>query len=237
MNAIILAAGRGERMRPLSDRVPKPLLEAGGASLIEWQVRRLTAAGICDIVVNVSHLAEVIVAELGDGGRFGACIRYSHEPVALETAGGIAQALSLLGNDAFVAVNADIYCEYDYSALARALARLERDHPDWAAYLMLVDNPTHHPQGDFTLSHDGLVGVAAHERLTFSGIGAYRPSFFGGIAAGSRKPLGPMLYDAAALGRVHGEHFAGRWIDVGTPQRLAQLRAALSGGAETTPEA
>jgi MurNAc alpha-1-phosphate uridylyltransferase len=230
LNAIILAAGRGERMRPLSDRLPKPLLEAGGASLIEWQVRRLTAAGICDIVVNVSHLAEMIVAALGDGERLGARIRYSHEPVALETAGGIALALPLLGPDAFVAVNADIYCEYDYAALPNALARLDRECADWAAYLVLVGNPAHHPQGDFTLSGEGRVGVAVHERLTFSGIGAYRPGFFAGIARGSRKPLGPMLYDAAAQGRVHGERFAGRWIDVGTPQRLAQLRADLSGG-------
>jgi N-acetyl-alpha-D-muramate 1-phosphate uridylyltransferase len=227
VKAIILAAGRGERMRPLSDRMPKPLLRAGGASLIEWQVRRLAAAGIHDIVVNVSHLAEMIVAELGAGERCGARIRYSHEPVALETAGGIAQALPLLGSDAFVAVNGDIYCEYDYSALPRALTRLERDHADWAAYLVLVDNPAHHVQGDFTLSRDGFVGVAAQERLTFSGIGVYRPSFFGGIAAGGRKPLGPLLYDAAAQARVHGERFAGRWIDVGTPERLAQLRAAL----------
>jgi N-acetyl-alpha-D-muramate 1-phosphate uridylyltransferase len=227
VKAIILAAGRGERMRPLSDRMPKPLLRAGGASLIEWQVRRLAAAGIHDIVVNVSHLAEMIVAELGGGERCGARIRYSHEPVALETAGGIAQALPLLGSDAFVAVNGDIYCEYDYSALPGALARLEREHSAWAAYLVLVDNPAHHVQGDFTLSGDGLVGVAAQQRLTFSGIGIYQPSFFGGIAAGGRKPLGPMLYDAAVQERVHGERFAGRWIDVGTPERLARLRAAL----------
>jgi MurNAc alpha-1-phosphate uridylyltransferase len=233
VNAIILAAGRGERMRPLSDRMPKPLLEVGGASLIEWQVRRLTAGGICDIVVNVSHLAEMIVAALGDGQRLGARIRYSHEPVALETAGGIALALPLLGGEAFVAVNADIYCEYDYAALPRVLARLDRERTDWAAYLVLVDNPAHHPQGDFTLSRAGRVGAAAHERLTFSGIGAYRPGFFAGIETGSRKPLGPMLYDAAAQGRVHGERFAGRWIDVGTPQRLARLRAALGGMGES----
>ncbi|MGH8636562.1 MAG: N-acetylmuramate alpha-1-phosphate uridylyltransferase MurU [Burkholderiales bacterium] len=234
MNAIILAAGRGERMRPLSDRIPKPLLTVGGASLIEWQVRRLTAAGIRDIVVNVSHLAEMIVAELGDGERLGARIRYSHEPVALETAGGVALALPLLGDDAFVAVNADIYCEYDYSALPPVLDRLEREHTDWAAYLVLIDNPAHHPRGDFTLSRDGLVGVAAQGRLTFSGIGAYRPSFFAGIAPGSRKPLGPMLYDAGAQGRVHGERFAGRWVDVGTPQRLAQLRATLGATGEAS---
>jgi MurNAc alpha-1-phosphate uridylyltransferase len=152
--------------------------------------------------------------------------------VALETAGGIALALPLLGTDAFVAVNADVYCEYDYAALPNALARLDRERADWAAYLVLVDNPVHHPQGDFTLSREGRVGVAVHERLTFSGIGAYRPSFFAGIARGSRQPLAPMLYAVAAQGRVHGERFAGRWVDVGTPQRLAQLRADLSGGRE-----
>ncbi len=227
MKAIILAAGRGERMRPLSDRMPKPLLAAGGASLIERQVRRLSAAGICDIVVNVSHLAEMIVAALGDGGRFGVRIRYSYEAVALETAGGIAQALPMLGGDAFVAVNADIYCEYDYARLAAAFERPGQERVDWDAYLVLVDNPAHHRHGDFSLGRDGVVGVASQERLTFSGIGAYRPDFFGAIAPGRREPLGPMLHAAAIDGRVRGERYAGRWIDVGSPQRLAALRAIL----------
>lgn len=231
MKAIILAAGRGERMRPLSDRMPKPLLRAGGASLIEWQVRRLAQAGIGEIVVNVSHLAEQIVAALGDGARFGVRIHYSHEPQALETAGGIVQALASLGDSAFVAVNADIYCEYPYAGLRAAVERLDRKQPEWSAYLVLVDNPPHHPQGDFALGADGAVSAVPAKRLTFSGIGAYRPSFFAGIVPGTRRALGPMLYEAAACGRVRGERFGGRWIDVGTPERLAQLQALL----EATP--
>jgi MurNAc alpha-1-phosphate uridylyltransferase len=232
MKAIILAAGRGERMRPLSDRVPKPLLRAGGASLIEWQVKRLAAAGMRDIVVNVSHLAQAIVRALGDGAAFGARLTYSHEPVALETAGGIVQAMPMLGSGAFVAVNADIYCDYDYSALARAAERLGRGCADWLAYLVLVENPAHHPGGDFTLAADGRVGGAMQGRLTFSGIGVYRPEFFAGIEAGARKGIAPLLYAAAEQGCVQGECFRGRWVDVGTPQRLAELRAVLGDRAE-----
>ena len=229
MKAIILAAGRGERMRPLSDRVPKPLLRAGGASLIEWQVRRLAAAGVRDIVVNVSHLAHAITGALGDGSALGVAIRYSHEPVALETAGGIAQALPLLGAETFLAVNADVYCEYDYGALLARLERLDREQPGWAAYLVLVDNPAHHPDGDFTLDPDGTVGTEAVGRLTFAGIGAYRPQLFAGIAPGSRGQLAPLLYAAAAKKEVYGERFGGRWVDVGTPERLAALQAELGG--------
>ena len=227
MKAIVLAAGRGERMRPLSDRVPKPLLRAGGASLIEWQLRRLAAAGLREIVINVSHLAQSIVSALGDGAALGIRLTYSHEPVALETAGGIAQALPMLGTGAFVAVNADIYCEYDYSVLGRTAERLGREQPDWLAHLVLVENPAHHPSGDFTLSPGGLVAAGPHGRFTFSGIGVYRPELFAGIAAGVRTGLAPLLYAAAGQGRVHGECFGGRWVDVGTPQRLAELQAAL----------
>jgi MurNAc alpha-1-phosphate uridylyltransferase len=238
VKAIILAAGRGERMRPLSDRVPKPLLRVGGASLLEWQIRRLAAAGIRDIVINVSHLAEAIVGAIGTGATLGVRVRYSHEPVALETAGGIAQALGMLGDEAFVAVNADIYCDYDYSALRRAVERVQRTRADWRAYLVLVDNPAHHPRGDFTLLAEGTVGTAAQARLTFSGIGAYRPELFAGIAAGSRHGLAPLLYAAADEGRVSGEHFRGRWVDVGTPQRLTELRMALGDPAgDIAPEA
>jgi MurNAc alpha-1-phosphate uridylyltransferase len=232
MRAIILAAGRGERMRPLSDRVPKPLLRAGGASLIERQIGRLAAAGMREIVVNVSHLAQAIVAALGDGTGLGVRLHYSHEPAALETAGGIAQALPWLEGEAFVAVNGDIYCEYDYACLRRAAERLREAHPDWLAHLVLVPNPAHHPQGDFTLDAGGRVGANASGRLTFSGIGLYRPQLFAGIAAGARAPLAPLLYAAAAQGRLHGEFFRGRWIDVGTPQRLAELRAALGSRAD-----
>lgn len=227
MKAIVLAAGRGERMRPLTDRVPKPLLKAGGRSLIEWQITRLVRGGFADIVVNVSHFAGQIEHSLGTGARLGADIRYSHEPVALETAGGIAQALPLLGGEAFLAVAADIYCEYDYARLAPIATALSSD--PWAAYLVLVDNPEHHPDGDFSLSADGVVHSAATGRLTFSGIGVYRPRLFAGIAAGERRSLGPLLHSHAAVADVRGEHFAGMWLDVGTPQRLAQLQALLGG--------
>jgi N-acetyl-alpha-D-muramate 1-phosphate uridylyltransferase len=236
VKAIILAAGRGERMRPLSDRVPKPLLRVGGASLLEWQIRRLALAGIRDIVINVSHLAEAIVAAIGTGAALDVRVRYSHEPVALETAGGIVQALDMLGEEAFVAVNADIYCEYDYSALRRTLERVQCARGDWRAYLVLVDNPAHHPHGDFTLGPAAAVGTATQARLTFSGIGAYRQELFAGIAAGSRRGLAPLLYAAADEGRVLGEHFCGRWVDVGTPQRLAELRMALGDSDEDAAE-
>ena len=236
MKAIILAAGRGERMRPLSDRVPKPLLRVGGASLLEWQIRRLAAAGIRDMVINVSHLAAAIVAAIDTGASLGVRVRYSHEPVALETAGGIVQALDMLGEGAFVAVNADIYCEYEYAALCHTVERLQRSRTDWRAYLVLVDNPEHHPQGDFTLGPDAVIGSAAQARLTFSGIGAYRTELFAGIAVGSRCGLAPLLYAAADEGQVLGEHFRGHWVDVGTPQRLAALRWALGDADEATAQ-
>jgi MurNAc alpha-1-phosphate uridylyltransferase len=169
----------------------------------------------------------MIVGALGDGAGLGARIRYSHEPQALETAGGIAQALPLLGGETFVAVNADIYCEYDYASLQAALKRLDASHPDWGAFLVLVDNPEHHPHGDFTLQPDGRVSAGEGSRLTFSGIGAYRPGLFAAVAPGTRKPLGPLLYTAASQGRVHAERFCGRWVDVGTPERLERLRRTL----------
>jgi len=228
VKAIVLAAGRGERMRPLTDHTPKPLLEAGGRSLVEWQILRLVHAGIREIVVNVSHLGEQIAAALGTGDRLGARIAYSREPVALETAGGIALALPMLGERAFVAVNADIYCEFDFAALTRVAEHMEADNGERAsAHLVLIPNPEHHPQGDFGLDARGRVDGAAQARLTFSGIGVYHPTFFAGIAAGERRALGPMLHAAAARGRLTGERFDGLWMDIGTPERLAQLRTLL----------
>lgn len=224
---MILAAGRGERMRPLSDRVPKPLLRAGGASLIERQVRALAAAGIDDIVINVSHRAQAIVDALADGASFGVRIRYSHEPDALETAGGIALALPLLGDVPFAAVNADLYCEYDYGRLLAASAMLQSADDEAHAFLVLVDNPPHHPEGDFLLASDGRIGSGAGARLTFSGIGVYQPRLFADIVPGQRARLGVLLHAAAAAGRVRGERFGGRWHDVGTPQRLQALRSLL----------
>lgn len=228
MKAILLAAGRGERMRPLTDVTPKPLLDAGGRSLIEWQIRRLAAAGITDIAVNVSHLGGQIVAALGDGHALGVRIRYSDEPTALETAGGIALALPLLGDHCFVATNADIYCDFDYSRLVVA-ARAMATEPvaRRVAHLVLVPNPEHHPKGDFVLGSSGRLIGGDGERLTFSGIGVYRPEFFASILPGERCALGPLLHAAVARGTVTAERHGGLWMDIGTPERLDQLRALV----------
>ena len=231
--AIVLAAGRGERMRPLSDTVPKALLSAGGRSLIEWQIARLADAGFRELVINVCHLGEQIEAALGSGARFGARIEYSRELVALETAGGIAQALARMGDAPFIAVNADVYCEYDYARLREVLVSLGSASTPESAYLVLVDNPPHHPQGDFALAADGSVGENGSTRLTFSGIGAYRPRLFADIEPGSRCPLGPMLHRLAREGALRGERYAGCWMDIGTPERLRQLHDLLDHDRDT----
>ena len=228
MTAIILAAGRGERMRPLSDAVPKALLPAGGRSLIEWQIVRLVEGGFRELVINVCHLGEQIEAALACGKRFGARIVFSRETVALETAGGIAQALTQTDGAPFIAVNADVYCEYDYARLHAVLALLARAQTQADAHLVLVDNPPHHAQGDFALAADGALQENGGARLTFSGIGAYRPALFAGITPGERRALGPMLHRLARDGRLRGEHYAGRWMDVGTPERLQQLQELLA---------
>ena len=227
MFAMILAAGRGERMRPLTDHTPKPLLEAGGKALIVWHIERLVRAGITDLVVNHAHLGVQIEQTLGDGRQFGAHIRYSSEITALETAGGIAFALDLLGCAPFAVVNGDVYCDYDFTRL-HSLAKLLEQTQD-NAHLILVDNPTQHPQGDFLL-HAGRVLPTNDQRLTtndpqltFSGIGLYRPTLFAHITRGSKAPLAPLLREQIALGKVSGEHYRGIWVDVGTPQRLAEL--------------
>lgn len=222
---MLLAAGRGERMRPLTDTVPKPLLEAGGRGLIEWHLSRLGRAGFRDIVVNHAHLGMRIEQRLGDGRRHGVHIRYSAEGEALETAGGIVCALPLLGPAPFLVVNADIYCEFDFVRLIPVLEGLERDPAGDRAHLVLVDNPPHHPDGDFALA-DGRVAEQG-ARLTFSGIGCYRPELFAGIPAGAKAKLAPLLRGVIAAGRAAGEHFAGRWEDVGTPERLAALDREL----------
>jgi MurNAc alpha-1-phosphate uridylyltransferase len=227
MKAMILAAGRGERMRPLTDVTPKPLLRAGGKPLVVHLIERLAAAGIDDIVINVCHLAAQIEAALGDGGEYGVRVRYSREPRALETAGGIAQALPLLGAAPFLAVNGDLYSDFDFARLAPAAARLAAG-PD-LAHLVLVDNPRHHPHGDFHLAA-ARVGTGSGERLTFSGIGVYHPRLFAAVAPGSRGRLADVLREPIARGLVSGERHAGLWIDVGTPQRLAALDRALKAG-------
>ncbi len=215
---MILAAGRGERMRPLTDHTPKPLLPVAGKPLIVWHLERLARAGFRDIVINHAHLGDQIEALLGDGDAWGLRIQYSAEPQgALETAGGIANALPLLGDDPFLVVNGDIFCDWDVGR-ARIGAQL--------AHLILVSNPAHHPGGDFTLT-EGKVGAGETARLTFSGIGIYRPELFAGIARGQPAKLAPLLRTAIDAGQITGEHHGGRWVDVGTPERLAALDTEL----------
>jgi len=211
VKAMILAAGRGERMRPLTDRVPKPLLPVAGKPLIVHHLEALSRAGFGEVVINLSWLGEQIRDLLGDGGGFGLSIAYSEEPEALDTAGGILQALPRLG-ERFVVVNADIYTDYDFTRLRRA---------DSPAHLVLVENPVHHPEGDFSLE-GSKVGNLDSPRYTFSGIAQYRREFFAGLAAG-KLALAPLLRKAAGQGRVSGELFAGDWTDIGTPERLDTL--------------
>jgi len=229
MRTMILAAGRGERMRPLTDTCPKPLLPAGGLPLIGWHLRRLAGAGLRDVVINHAWLGEQIERTLGDGSDWGLSIRYSPEAQALETAGGIAQALPLLGDEPFLVINGDIWCDWNPARARTIAARLEA--LDWLAWCVLVDNPDHHPRGDFLLAAGRLADGEA-PRLNFSGIGVYRPALFRSVARGTRAPLAPLLREAAARRRAGAERHDGRWTDVGTPQRLAALDAQL-----TTPDA
>lgn len=223
MRAMILAAGRGERMRPLTDNTPKPLLQAGGQPLIVHQIERLRAAGMDRIVINVAWHAGLIERALGDGSALGVDIRYSREPEgALETAGGIRHALELLGDEPFVVVNSDVFCDFPLADLTGLAA-------DDSAHLVLVDNPPHHPAGDFALSGGRVQSSARspfNNKYTYSGIGIYRPALFAALAPGIR-PLRPVLEDAIAAGKVSGQHHAGIWLDIGTPERLAELDRRL----------
>lgn len=213
-------------MRPLTDHTPKPLLMAGGKPLIVWHIERLARAGITDLVINHAHLGSQIEAALGDGSQFGVRIRYSPEhPCALETAGGIAHALHLLGEEPFAVVNGDIWCDYDFAQLPARVAALTATND--AAHLVLINNPTHHPNGDFGLA-DGRVTDPASSKLTFSGIGIYWPGLFAHIPRGTKAPLAPLLRAQIAQDKVSGEHYTGRWVDVGTPQRLEELDNSLS---------
>jgi MurNAc alpha-1-phosphate uridylyltransferase len=220
MNAIILAAGRGERMRPLTDHTPKPLLMAGGKPLIVYHVERLAAAGLRNIVINHAHLGHRIEAALGDGSRWGATIRYSREGTALETGGGIFKALPLLAPGPFVVVNGDIWTDLDFAQLRLGDGLL--------AHLVLVDNPGHNPQGDFALDN-GRLSATGYPRYTFSGIGVYHPDLFRDCSLGAF-PLAPLLRTAMQRGLVSGEHHAGRWLDIGTPERLQALDQMLNVG-------
>jgi len=219
-------------MRPLTDAMPKALLVAGGKPLIVRHLEKLAAAGFEEAVINHAHCGELIEQALGDGGRFGIRIAYSREREALETAGGIANASPLLGDAPFAAVNADVFSDYDYGRLAQAVAQLATEN--FLARLVLVDNPEHHGAGDFAL-HDGRV-VLAGDKLTFSGIAAYRPELFAGIPRGTRAPLAPLLIKCIRHGEAGGEHFRGYWRDIGTPERLALLNRELA-AADTHPSA
>lgn len=238
MRAMILAAGRGERMRPLTDTLPKPLLPAGGKPLIAWHIERLVRAGIREIVINHAWLGRLIEERLGDGRRYGASISYSPEIQALETAGGIAQALEFFRGEPFLVVNGDIWCDWDPAEalhLQPGLAARGR-----LAWLLLVPNPPHHPRGDFALEPDGGLQAPAAEEpraptgkglFTFSGIGVYHPALFAGLEKGRPAPLAPLLRQAMRAGQVAGRVHQGVWMDVGTPERLREVDRMLGGQA------
>ncbi|MEX2524514.1 MAG: nucleotidyltransferase family protein [Gammaproteobacteria bacterium] len=219
MRAMILAAGRGERMRPLTDTTPKPLLEVGGRPLLQHHIEGLARAGITEIVVNTGPLGDQIEARFGDGALFGANIIYSHEGDApLETGGGIRRALPLLGEGGFLVVNGDIWTDYDFSGLP--------DAPAGLAHLVLVDNPGHHPEGDFVLEDGRIVREDDRPRRTYSGIGVFRPELFRDEPA-TAFPLAPLLRRAIRRGEVSGEFYPGVWLDIGTPERLAGAESLI----------
>ena len=220
MKAMILAAGRGERMRPLTDHTPKPLLQVGGKPLIVWHLERLSDAGFRDIIINHAHLGSQIEGALGNGQRWGLSIRYSAEMIALETAGGIANALPLLGEHPFLVVNSDVFTDVDFSKLKSAL------HKDKLAHLILVDNPPQHPDGDFSLDNDQLA-LDGVRRLTFSGIAVYHPALFADVEQGHAAKLAPLLRQAISQGLASAEHYQGKWYDIGTPERLHHLNQEL----------
>lgn len=222
MKAMILAAGRGERMRPLTDTCPKPLLQAGGEPLIGWHLRRLKAAGFTEIVINHAWLGAKIEAALGSGAAYGVHIAYSPEgEKGLETAGGIATALPLLGDGPFIVVNGDVYTDYPFARLLAQAPQLRADGV--LAHLVLTSNPEHNPNGDFSLDAAGRVHDAPG--LTFSGIGVYHPALFANTPPGAPAKLAPLLRAAMARGQVSGECWNGQWLDVGTPARLEHARA------------
>lgn len=232
MKAIILAAGLGTRMRPLTDHLPKPLLPAGGSALIEYHLRNLARAGIREIVINYFHLGERLEEALGDGSRYGVHIAWSREAVRLETAGGIVNALPLLGDEAFAVVSGDIWTDYDFARLQPV------DGRGTLARLVMVPNPPHHPTGDFRCTASGCLQLRAPQDVeqgcTYSGVSVMHPALFAGLSA-EPLPLRPVLDAAIAAGKVAGELFAGRWFDIGTPQRLRELDEMLRGGQQGGP--
>lgn len=231
MKAMILAAGLGERMRPLTDHTPKPLLRVAGKPLIGHHLGNLAAAGFSEVVINVSHLAQKIIDFCADGAAWGLRIHYSPEQTPLETAGGIAQALPLLGEAPFLVVNGDVWIDYPLAQLASYQLR-----PAEAAHLVMVDNPGHHPLGDFCLDEHGCVTVRPEEKtgLTYAGLGIYTPAFFADLPPG-KMALRPLLDKAIAEKTLGGEYYAGHWEDVGTPRRLAELDAAVKAAGLKAP--
>lgn len=231
MRALIFAAGKGERMRPLTERTPKPLLEAGGKPLIAWHLEKLAALGVREVVINTSWLAHCFEPALGDGSRWGLRLHYSYEgPEPLETGGGMHRALQVLGSDPFLLVNGDIWTDFDFARLPTA--------PRGLAHLVMVDNPPQHPRGDYTLDDKGILHAAGESTLTYSGIGVYRPELLDGWrevigdAPGvddnpPRFKIAPLLQAAMRRGHISGEYHSGHWTDVGTPERLQQLDRSL----------
>lgn len=219
--AMVLAAGRGSRLRPLTDRLPKPLVPVAGRALIDWRLEALAAAGVREVVINIAYRGAQIAEHVGDGAAWGLRVQYSDEgDHALETGGGIARALPLLGHAPFLLCNADAFCDLDLGGLAARAAAL----PDGTdAHLVLVPNPPEHPQGDFSLRGDA-VAPRGDQALTYSGLAVLRPALLAGQGVDAF-PLAPLLFDAARRGRVSGERFEGFWCDVGTPVRLARTRA------------
>ena len=219
MKAMILAAGRGERMRPLTDHMPKPLLKVAGKPLIVWHLERLARAGFKGVVINHAHLGQQIEDELGSGSQWGLNISYSPEVNALETAGGIANALDLLGSAPFLVVNGDVFTDVDFATL--------KLQPPNLAHLVMVDNPPQHLQGDFAINA-GKLAQSGDVQYTFSGVGVYHPQLFSGIKKGEAAKLAPLLKQAMAEGLVTAEYYQGIWHDIGTPERLAALDEAIS---------
>lgn len=217
MKAMILAAGRGERLRPLTDDTPKPLLKVGGKCLIDYHLTALAACGISQVVINVSHLADHIQSALGDGRQYGMKIHYSIESTPLETGGGIIQALPLLGKDPFIVLNGDVWTDYPLAQLQKPLTG--------AAHLILVTNPAHHVKGDYCLGDDQIVRIEGEQKLTFSGMGIYHPDLFSQANVDETPRLPTLLAPAIQQGLVTGEHYQGRWIDIGTLERLEHARS------------
>lgn len=219
---MILAAGRGERMRPLTDHTPKPLLKVGGKPLIVWHLERLAKAGFSEVVINHAHLGEQIEQALRDGSQWNVHIQYSPEKIALETAGGITNALPLLGAEPFLVVNGDTFTEIDFSVLKHAL---QAKH---LAHIVLVNNPPQHPNGDFAIEA-GMLNNTGAQMLTFSGVGVYHPDLFASVTRGESAKLAPLLRQAIANNQATAEHYQGVWQDIGTPERLGALDAMLMG--------